>query len=111
MLGSVDFGRFAYTYIAVTNAANAGAFYGATNPYTTSTLSAWQTGVKSAAAAEMGSISGFTSSNVQVSVVTDSNGDWRARCVVPCTFTTLINWPTLPHSITIQRSVDMRAIR
>ena len=29
LLGAVDFGRFAYNYIAVTNAARAGAAFGA----------------------------------------------------------------------------------
>ena len=37
VLGCVDFGRFAYNYIALTNAARAGAAFGCMNVYTTAT--------------------------------------------------------------------------
>jgi Flp pilus assembly protein TadG len=113
VLGCVDFGRFIYAYIAVTNAARAGSFCGATNPYTTGTYGSWQSKVQQAAADEMGSIGGFTKSNVTATAVTtgESGSNWRARCTVPCTFTTVVNWPTVPNSVTIQRTVEMRAIR
>src|SRR5262245_48073167 len=103
VLGGVDFGRFAYTYIAVTNAARAGAFSGATTPYAAGTYATWQNKVKQAAADEMGSIRGFTMSNVTATGVTtgEAGNNWRAQCTVPCTFTTLINWPTLPQTMTI----------
>jgi Flp pilus assembly protein TadG len=110
-LGALDFGRFAYTYIAVTNAARAGAFYGATNPYTSVTYSTWQSKVQQAAADEMGSISGFTQSSVTASAITESGSLWRASCTVPCTFTTTITWPGIPHTTTLQRTVQIRAVR
>src|SRR5437899_8835587 len=53
VLGAVDFGRCAYYYIAVTNAARAGAQYAIMNNYTASTQSAWQTNVKQAITDEM----------------------------------------------------------
>src|SRR5438034_6510408 len=70
VLGCIDFGRFAYNYIAVTNAARAGAAYGMMNNYTSSTLSNWTgnnnanptTGITQAARHEMTNQAG--SSNV-----------------------------------------------
>src|SRR5437016_827122 len=61
VLGCVDFGRFAYNYIAVVNSARAGAAYGMMNNYTTSTLANWTgsnganptTGITQAARDEM----------------------------------------------------------
>jgi Flp pilus assembly protein TadG len=112
LLGATDFGRFAYTYIAVTNAARAGAYYGATTTYTSGNYSTWQSQVQQAAADEIGSISGFTKSNVTATAITQSGtSDWTASCTVPCTFTTLINWPGIPQTMTIQRNVQMRAVR
>lgn len=110
-LGTVDFGRFLYTYIAVSNAARAGAFVGAMNPYTSSTYTIWQNKVKLAASDEMGSIGGFTMGNVTAEAVTETGSLWRARCTVPCTFTTIVNWPLIPNSVTLQRKVELRAIR
>ena len=48
-LGSIDFGRFAYNYIAVNNAARAGAAYGVMNSYLPSQASAWQTAIQTTA--------------------------------------------------------------
>jgi Flp pilus assembly protein TadG len=113
VLGGVDFGRFAYTYIAVTNAARAGSFSGATTPYTSSTYTTWQSKVKQAAADEMGSMGGFTMSNVTATAVTtgETGSNWRAQCTVPCTFTTVVTWPGITHTMTLQRTVEMRAVR
>ena len=41
-MGCWDFGRWAYTSIAVANGARAGASYGSTHEYATSSLSLWQ---------------------------------------------------------------------
>jgi Flp pilus assembly protein TadG len=111
VLGCVDFGRYAYAYLAVANAAEAGALYGATNPYTSGSSSNWQSNVRTAAANEMSLFSGFSSTSVSVSTVTESNGDLRVRCTVPYTFQTLVNWPAIPNSMTLQRAVEMRMIR
>src|SRR5690349_12288959 len=75
--GCVDFGRFAYTYIAVTNAARAGAAYGIMNNYSSSTLGdfstagTWKYGILQAAQAEMPQL---TSSNLTVPTPSTANG-------------------------------------
>ena len=66
VLGCVDYGRFAYDYIAVTNAARAGASYAIMNNYSPSTLATWQTGVRQAARDEMALQSGYVSGNLTV---------------------------------------------
>src|SRR5262245_891306 len=53
VLAAVDFGRFASAYIALTNAARAGAAYGMMNNYTASTLAGWQAGITQAARDEI----------------------------------------------------------
>src|SRR5262245_62419572 len=53
VLGCVDFGRFAYNYIAVTNSARAGAAYAMMNNYTASTQNTWKAGITQAAKDEL----------------------------------------------------------
>ena len=65
-LGFVDFGRFAYAYIAVTNAARAGAGAGITSDYpdtdpsTGQALSNWNMKICNAVADELGMSKDFT---------------------------------------------------
>jgi Flp pilus assembly protein TadG len=114
-LGCVDLGRFVYTYIAVTNAARAGAGFGSTHSYTASTYTTWQAKAQQAAADDMGSVSGFDKSQVTVASVPDDSsnpgGPWRAQVTVPCSFRTLVTWPLLPNSFTVQRTVAMRGVQ
>jgi Flp pilus assembly protein TadG len=113
VLGCVDFGRFSYYYIAVTNGARAGAGFGSVNTYTTATYPAWQAQVKQAVIDEMSGTYGFDASRLTVttSVVHDSTTLWRAQVVVSYPFSTVIDWPGIPHSLTLQRQVAMRNVR
>jgi Flp pilus assembly protein TadG len=113
VLGCVDFGRFLYTYIAVTNAARAGAGYGSVNAYTTSTYGTWQTDIRSAVIDELSGVYGFDSGDLTVTStgVTESSGYWRAQVQVQYPFETLVSWPSIPSSITMQRTAVMRGIR
>ena len=117
-LGTVDFGRFAYNYIAVTNAARAGAEYGMMNNFTASTQSTWNTNVTQAAKDEMtsqvgsGNIGNLT---VNVATTTDSNGAKRVQVTATYPFTTIVNWQWtgmgIPSSFNMKRKVEMRIIR
>jgi Flp pilus assembly protein TadG len=111
VLGCVDFGRFAYTYIAVTNAARAGAGFASNHPYTTATYTTWQSQTQQAVSDEIGALSGFSVGNVTVTATTETSGLWRAQVTVPCTFQTLMSWPGIPSQMTLQQSVIMRGIR
>lgn len=117
LLGTVDFGRFAYTHIAVTNAARAGAAFGSMNPYSTATQSNWQAQVVQAARDEMFQQTGYVPGNLAVTVtpVAEAGGLWRVGVQATYPFQTLIQWPGLPGGsgapITLQRTVVLRAIR
>jgi Flp pilus assembly protein TadG len=121
VLGCVDFGRFAYTYIAVTNAARAAAAWEMVNPpaNAASPSTAWQNSVQQAAINEMSGQPGFQSSNLTVTVGTitteSTYGTWRFTVTASYPFQTLVTWSLagygIPHSMTLARSVTMRGIR
>jgi Flp pilus assembly protein TadG len=116
-LGCVDFGRFAYRYIAIQNAARTGAEYGTMNPYTTTTKAAWKTRVTAVTQAELADSAGTVPPGVAVDVpdadlVPESSGLRRVRVGVTYTgFTTLVSWPGIPSNPTMRSTVVMRAIR
>jgi Flp pilus assembly protein TadG len=120
ILGCVDFGRFAYTYIAVTNAARAGAAWEMMNPpgNMASPSAGWQNQVKQASSDEMSGMPGFQSGNLTVTVATptaEAGGTWRFQVTASYPFQTMVNWQfpgfRLANSMTLQRSVTMRGIR
>jgi Flp pilus assembly protein TadG len=103
VLGCVDFGRFAYTYIAVCNAARAGAAWAMMNPPSNmaSPSAAWQSQVQQAVTNEMSGQPGFQAGSLTVPSVTptiETGGTWR--------FTVTATYPGLPPY-----SVTMRGIR
>src|SRR5574340_571234 len=59
VLGCVDFGRFAYTYIAVTNAARVGAGLASCKPYSTDARPQWEAEIRAAVAGELQGMPGF----------------------------------------------------
>jgi Flp pilus assembly protein TadG len=119
-LGCVDFGRFAYTYIAVSNAARAAAAWEMTHPPSSmaSPTTGWQNQVKQAASDEMSQQPGFQSGSLTVNVATptsETGGTWRFTVTTSYPFQTLITWNWhgygIPHSMTLSRAVTMRGIR
>jgi Flp pilus assembly protein TadG len=113
VLGCIDFGRFGYSYIAVTNAARAGAGYGSTHTYTTSTQAQWTANVQQAVQNEMSSLSGFDATKLSVTVtpIQETSPAWRVQVAVSYPFQTAVQWPGVPSSITMQQTVVMEAIR
>ena len=123
ILGCVDFGRFAYLYIAVTNAARAGADYGIMRPTPTSpgALPAWEQGCTDTIVDELMGNTGLTRTETEAKVVVPSpvfdpalNQPAALRKVqvqVSYPFQTLVNWPGIPRQMMLTRSVDMRIIR
>jgi Flp pilus assembly protein TadG len=115
VLGCIDFGRFAYTYIALNNAVRAGASYGIMNNYQPSTQGTWITGITTAAQQEMNGQIGYVTSNltVQAPVVTvESSGLRNVQVTASYPFKTIVNWSGVPSStINLTSSVTMRLIR
>jgi Flp pilus assembly protein TadG len=112
-LGCVDFGRFAYNYIAVANAARAGAGYAMMNNYSSGTLATWQANVVQAARDEMELQTGYTAVNLAVAVepIVEADGLRHTRVTASYPFQTVATWPGIPRSSTLSQRVDMRSIR
>jgi Flp pilus assembly protein TadG len=115
LLACVDFGRYAYGYIALNNAVRAGASYGIMNNYSSSTFSSWSSGITTAAQQEMNGQMGYSSSNLSVSspvVTVESNGLRNVQLTATYPFQTLVHWPGIPSGkINMKSSVTMRLIR
>lgn len=115
LFGCIDFGRFAYTHIAVTNAARARAGFGAVNPSTTVKLGTWQAQTQQAVVNEMNQIANFNGSQLTGTVTKVTTGEpansWRAQVDVSYPFTTLVSWPGIPSTVTLRRTVAMRGVR
>jgi Flp pilus assembly protein TadG len=128
VLGAVDFGRFAYNYIAVSNAARAAASYAMMNPPNniSSPSTAWQSSVTQRATNEISSQPGYQSSSMtpspSVSITNTSEspyGTWQFSATVNYQFQTLISWNFnmfgttlgIPSSLTLSKTVTMRGIR
>jgi Flp pilus assembly protein TadG len=121
VLGAVDFGRFAYNYIAVTNAARAGAAYAMMNNYSSSTQSTWVTNITNTARQEMNGQVSYNSANLTVSspsvsgtslsgvTVDATTGLRQATVTVSYPFNTVVNWNfgiyQIPSSLTLKKTI------
>jgi Flp pilus assembly protein TadG len=116
VLGCIDFGRFAYSYIAVANAARAGAGTGMMQRVTAATAANWQSLVQQAVTEEMEQVmisDAADPADLQVSAthVVETSGLSRVSVVVVYPFETVVPWPLIPDSIQLRQSVVMRVIR
>lgn len=114
-LGCVDFGRFAVTYIAVTNAARAGAGFGAANPPTTDTMTTWQQKVSQAAVDEIGALGSPLLSQNSPPILNPAPpsplASGQVQVTVKMTFNAIIPWPGVPSTTTITQVVLLPLIR
>ena len=124
VVGTIDFGRVMYALLAVQGAARAGASYGAQ-----SNIKAFDTdGIRNAATTAAADTSGFTvtapaaGSTPTCKCWNGSTESAMAACTSTCTGTirlyvtvtgqktfTTAGYPGIPSSLTITRSVTMRA--
>jgi Flp pilus assembly protein TadG len=127
ILGCIDFGRFAYTFISVTNAARAGAGAGMMGDYpnpdpaTNTGLTNWQMSICNAVANELGmdddfipagsgDANGYINSQglyVQAILFSEAGGLWRAQVTARHPFA----WWGIPGDARPQQTVVFRAIR
>jgi Flp pilus assembly protein TadG len=115
VLAAVDFGRFAASYIAVINAARAGAGYAIMNGSTANTA-AWQNAILATAQNEIaGQIGNAGAANLTVSPLPTATQDGRVAVTVNYPFTTLVNWQWtglgIPSTITLFSTIEMRMIQ
>jgi Flp pilus assembly protein TadG len=113
VLGCVDFGRFAYSYIALTNAARAGAAYAIMNPYLLADQAPWMARIQQTAQDEMYQQTGYVAASltIQTTAFTDANGLQRVQITAGYPFQMIVPWPGIPNNVMLQTAVQMRAIR
>ena len=112
VLGCVDFGRFAYYYISVTNAARVGAGFASFHPVTAATEPAWQQQLMQAVLNEMPEpLFDHAQLTIPLATVVEDGNFKRAQVTVSYPFQTLVSWPALPSPIILTRKVEMRVIR
>ncbi len=114
--GIIDFSRYAYYYIAVSNSAGAGARFATLHPYTPTTLATWNARTSQAVRDDLQGIIGYDASRVTVAtptVVTEATGLQlkKVRVQVSYAFQTIVAWPGIASSATITRAVEMRMLR
>jgi Flp pilus assembly protein TadG len=112
-LTSVDFGRFAHAYIALGNAGRAGAEYGATQPYSSSTATAWKLRVEDAVRQDFSAIADIDPAQleVEINVENDAHGLHRASLTTTYPFQTVVAWPIIPRPLDMQRTIVFRRFR
>ncbi len=108
VLGALDFGRFAHSHIAITNAARAGAGVGAVNPPTDATLNLWKTQVAQAVNDEMAQLG--TPSAVTVSAPYTEQERRLFKVSVEYPFHTVVTWPGIPGSLTLRHQIVMEIL-
>jgi len=117
MLITVDFARFAYAYVTITNCARNGAIWASSNStaqaqsYSTLTLAveadASDFSTKPAVASGWPKYS--TTYNGTYSG-TKPTGDGYVQVKVTWTFTTIVDYPGIPHTMDLSRTAWMRLI-
>ena len=117
MLLIVDYGRFAHTYIAVSNAARAGASIASFNAPTPGSKPLWDFAIRKAVEDELATNTWFNSGDLVVAaplLIDEGNGLLRVEVDVTYPFQTLINWLIFPgynDPVDLRRVVVMRLVR
>lgn len=112
-LGAVDYGRFSHSWIAVANAARAGAGFASVQPVSPTSQGAWQAGIRLAAQSELEGLPGFDPSQMTVNaeIIQDGGGRQRAVVTVGYPFRTLFPWGGIPATLMLQQSTAMPVVR
>jgi Flp pilus assembly protein TadG len=103
-VAAVDFGRVFYYYITVTNCARNGAMYGSLDAAHSSNM----TGIRDAALTDYSNISPTPS--VTSSTGQDGSGNPFVAVTVSYPFKTFSNFPGIPSSASVSRTVQMRIL-
>ncbi len=121
ILGTVDFGRFAHSLIAVNNASRTGAGYAAMHPSTAGTLTQWRAAIRAQVLAELSQTMGHLTIPADQIITTipepivdsgfGSGTRWTVSVEVSMPFRTIIAGPFLPQTTTLTSTTVMRRIR
>ncbi len=110
VFGCVDFGQFGSVWVALTNAARAGAEYGANHQMTPATQDQWEADIRAAAIEEMAETPGFDADALQVAieVSVDPAGGQRVSVDAGYEFKPVISSNGLPETIQLNRQSTMK---
>jgi Flp pilus assembly protein TadG len=108
LVASVDFARLFYAYVTITNCARGGALYGCQSE----TKKTDTGGIQTAALADAASLSpALVSGNISSSTGSDANSNHYVAVTVTYSFTTLITYPGISHTMPLRRTVQMRVVQ
>jgi Flp pilus assembly protein TadG len=105
LVAGTDFARVFYSYLTITSCARNGALYGCQG----TTCSTDTTGIQTWALKD---VSGLSSTpGVSSSTGTDADGKPYVAVTVTYTFTTLVTYPGIPHTMNLSRTAQMRVVQ
>jgi len=116
LFGAIDFGRVSYHAMALTNAARAGAQYGAQSIGKSSDVAGMRAAALSSAAGDIGSVTATASQRCEcdgtlIACTATCSGARRIYVTVTTSknFSTLTRFPGYPNSLSVTRSAVIRA--
>ncbi|MBS0204983.1 MAG: pilus assembly protein [Planctomycetes bacterium] len=106
----IDFGSSAGAYLVLSNAARAGADYGATHRFTSDSAAAWEARMIRAIQQEMANAKRYAPGQLQTSISTSNNGDGTIQVIVDLRYTyqTIVSWTAIPATIPLHSRIEMR---
>ena len=120
LMGTIDFARVFYTALAVTQAARAGAQYGAQNNETSQDSAGMQQAARNAAQDDIDTNSltvtatnyckcaNGTTANCLTGVCAEGSPQIYVQVTTTKAFQTLWNYPGVPHTVNLNRTAIMR---
>lgn len=112
-LAGVDLGRSGYYYVAVSNAARAGAEHGSLRKTTAYTQAAWQQKIRDVAREEVWGADHLDAQALSVDIQTTIDGESLNVVTVTASYSLplIVEWPGLPNPLVLRHAVTMRQIR
>jgi len=112
-LGCVDLGRGIHDQIALSNAVREGAMYGATRSVTPYSQSTWEQEIRDRVTDELANMRDFRASDLTVDINAEMIDEEDVRLTITATylFETIVDWPGLPHQISLRHEMSARRYR
>lgn len=119
ILGAIDFGRFAHSLIAVTNASRAGAGFASNHPTTNASLANWKAKVREIVLAELsqtlpgtGLVENDVTTTIPAPTISGTGASLRksVSVTVSAPFRSVLSWPLLPQNVTLTRTTVFRGV-
>jgi len=110
---AIDFGRYAHTCSAVTNAARNGCEYGASHQFTDHTKESWEDNLAITISDEMSEMANYDPDEFEFEVTTVDDGEISLLVTVSVShpYHMMVTWPGFENPLMIQRTISMRQYR